>query len=117
VQVSGPSGPNAFGLAQSATPDAGHLLIATIDERDASNMSEFGWTPVQVNGGDMNATLAFQFGTVVSTTWKGTIPNAPTAGGGKTYRVRVEEFEQFQADPGYPTGLRPVYLDTFLLSI
>jgi hypothetical protein len=120
VSVTGRSSPNAFGLATSATPAAGHLVTATIDVRNSVGDGDLDWTPAQfpAGGGDMKATLTMQTGsTVLSTTWSGSIAGAPTTAGGKEYRVRVEEFEQFEADPGFPTGLRPVYLDTFRLSI
>jgi hypothetical protein len=60
--------------------------------------------------------LAFQSGTTVATTWSGSLANVPKTGGGTDYRVRIEEFEQFPDNTGAAV-LRPVYLDTFLITI
>jgi hypothetical protein len=114
VTVTGPSAPNLYGLNQNgAVPSAGHLLVATVDSRP-SGSGELSWSPVQVAGADLSVTLALRVGSTTEvTTWVGTLANVPT-GGGNDYRVRIEEFEQFQDDNGGATS-RPVYLDTFSL--
>jgi hypothetical protein len=115
VSVNGPSAPNLYGLNNAGAASAsGHLVKATIDMRPTTE-GELSWTPVPLGSGDMEVTLSAVAGSVIeATTWTGSIANAPTTGGGTDYRVRIEEFEQFQDDSGTAT-LRPVYLDTFLI--
>ena len=74
---------------------------------------DLSWAPFEVAGNEVAVTLTLQGGsTTEATTWSGPIPNAPHTRGGNEYRVRIEQFEQFQDSSG-ATGLRPVYLDTF----
>jgi hypothetical protein len=50
------------------------------------------------------------------TIWAGSIPNAPSSDTMTDIRIRIEESEVFQADNG-ATGVRPVFVDTFPITI
>jgi hypothetical protein len=115
LTVTGPSAANLYGKNASGDfANAGHLVMATVDFRPVGG-SNLDWKVFQQAGSDLKVTLDANapIGPGI-TSWSKTIANAPPTDSVNEYRVRIEEFEQFQGDGG-TVGLRAVYLDTFPL--
>jgi hypothetical protein len=116
VTVTGPSASNFFGQSQNGNapgPGVGHQVLVTVDIRPKGG-ADFEWVPQQ-NPAPVTLTAT---GPAVAglTTWTGSIPNAPISDAMNDVRIRIEEFELFQGD-GTTVGQRPVFVDTFFITI
>jgi hypothetical protein len=114
VTVSGPSATNAYGVTQGGGAGGGHEVIATIETR-TPGQTEFDW----IKGASVTLTPMPMSGNTMS--WSGSIPGVDKTSSTTEVRVRIEESELFNANPdttpGSPIGKRPVFVDTFLVTV